>query len=124
MKQYYFDPDYRKEPPKEGPFCIRCQKPVDPKRAKEVTEVRDMQCVLGGKSLIGPDCWKEIQKNVMDACPFCRKEVRPYRMPFNSFWTFECCEVIGQAYKSKAQARKSWENRCESREASRPRMKQ
>lgn len=68
---YYLDPDYRKEPPKDVPFCIRCQKPIKnvltAVRVKMVDDWRVYQCDEKsvtkddkGTLLIGPDCWKKI----------------------------------------------------------------
>jgi hypothetical protein len=62
MKTYQLDPDYRKTPDTTKPFCIRCQKPVDPNKAVKVEMADEWTVKEGGALLIGRDCWKKITK--------------------------------------------------------------
>lgn len=76
IKIYYLDPDFRKEPNRSKPFCIRCQKEI--KNLATAVKVRmvtkkewseawidEQSIVKDDKSvlLVGPDCWKTITKN-------------------------------------------------------------
>jgi len=68
MKEYYLDPDYRRDAPKDKPYCIRCQKEIkDIKKAVRVdfdeNTIRVKQNE-SGEFLIGSNCWKQITKNV------------------------------------------------------------
>lgn len=58
------DPDFRREPPDIGDYCVQCQRPIrDPKKAVRVTVDWDTWFVReGGEELVGADCWKEIVK--------------------------------------------------------------
>lgn len=59
--RYYLDPDYRKNPPKDKVYCVRCQKAIkDPAKAIKVTVIDDWFVTEGGTSLIGANCWKKI----------------------------------------------------------------
>lgn len=66
--RYLLDPDYRVEPDTSKPFCIRCQKPIkNVAKAVPVTEHNKSGewatfVSVGGKSLIGADCWLIIKK--------------------------------------------------------------
>jgi hypothetical protein len=64
MKGYPLDPDFRKDAPKDRPFCVRCQKEVkDPAKAVKVTVNWDTwQVTEGGNELMGMDCWRAITK--------------------------------------------------------------
>jgi hypothetical protein len=72
----YFDPDYRKNPPKTGAYCERCQKLIkDTNKAVRVEIYADYPVgspedqfgycrkLETGKHFIGLDCWKIITKN-------------------------------------------------------------
>jgi hypothetical protein len=70
----YYDPDYRKDPPKNGHYCERCQKPIkDINKAVKVETNWDYPegtiewgfCRESetGKRFIGADCWKIITNN-------------------------------------------------------------
>lgn len=63
-RAFELDPDFRKNPPKSGPFCVRCQKPIkDPAKAMRVTVDWDNWLVqAGGAELMGADCWRAITK--------------------------------------------------------------
>ena len=60
----YLDPDFRKNPPKKGFYCVRCQKPIkDLIKAVEVTVNWDTWVVTkGGDESIGKNCWLIINK--------------------------------------------------------------
>lgn len=60
-KQFYLDPDYRRQAIAGVPCCIRCQKPIKGQAVK-VTLVNDWYVTLGGTDLLGPDCWKKISR--------------------------------------------------------------
>lgn len=63
----HLNPDFRRDAPDYGPYCARCQKPVDPKTAIHVT-VDWLSWIVteGGHDLIGPDCWKKINEASRD----------------------------------------------------------
>ena len=64
--KYHLDPDFRRDAPKEGPYCVRCQKPIrDPKKAAEVTVNWDTwEVTEGGEDLMGLDCWRTITREL------------------------------------------------------------
>lgn len=59
---FKLDPDFRPSPPKNGPYCCRCQKAIKGKSIRvavnwETWAVRED---INGQDLIGPDCWRII----------------------------------------------------------------
>jgi hypothetical protein len=67
-KRYRLDPDFRRDDPRVGPYCVRCQKKIsDPDRATRVTVDWESWLVTeGGDELIGPDCWKVVKEAEVD----------------------------------------------------------
>jgi hypothetical protein len=61
-RTHQLDPDFsRRNAPKSGPYCARCQKPVDPKKSVAVTvDWSTWEVVEGGDEFVGGDCWKRI----------------------------------------------------------------
>lgn len=61
-KRLYLDPDYRKQPDTSKPYCIRCQKVVNPKTAIKVSMIGEWNVIQddNGIHLVGSDCWKKI----------------------------------------------------------------
>lgn len=61
---YNLDPDFRREPPDSGDYCVRCQKRIaNRKKAVSVTVHWPTWTVIaGGDELIGSDCWAAIRK--------------------------------------------------------------
>lgn len=59
---FYLDPDFRRDAPKTGAYCVRCQKAIaNPAKAMAVTVNWDWWSVTkGGPELMGADCWKKI----------------------------------------------------------------
>lgn len=68
-KEYFLDPDFRREPPDEGAYCVRCQKPIhDPAKAIRVTvDWERVRVKEGGDELMGRDCWKAISGELTNA---------------------------------------------------------
>lgn len=66
-RAFVLDPDFRKDAPKSGPFCVRCQKPIqDPAKAVQVTvDWNTWLVVAGGEDLMGADCWKKITRGAL-----------------------------------------------------------
>lgn len=62
----YLDPDFRPKPPKDKPYCCRCQKAIkDTAKAVRVSVDWDTwETKLGGDLLLGPDCFKIISKGI------------------------------------------------------------
>jgi hypothetical protein len=60
--RYLLNPDFRRDAPKDKPYCARCQKEIkDPSKAVRVTADWDTwQVIEGGRELVGADCWKVI----------------------------------------------------------------
>ena len=61
----YLDPDFRKDAPKDSAYCVRCQKAIkDTSKAVLVTVNWDnWDVTLGGKELLGKDCFKIISNS-------------------------------------------------------------
>jgi hypothetical protein len=61
-KDVFLDPDYRKDPPKNSRFCVRCQKAIKPGQpVVQVTVDYDkMEVKLGGTDIMGMNCAKII----------------------------------------------------------------
>lgn len=60
-RKYQLNPDFRRDAPRDKPYCVRCQKAVDPNKARHVTvDWNTWEVTDGGDELIGPDCWKAI----------------------------------------------------------------
>lgn len=60
--KYLLDPDFRKDPPKKGSFCVRCQKPVNESNAIKVSVNWDNWTFeLSGNEFLGRDCWRKIK---------------------------------------------------------------
>ena len=60
--RYSLDPDFRRNAPEEGAYCVRCQKPIKGKSIK-VSVDWDTWAVWqddAGEHLMGPDCWKVV----------------------------------------------------------------
>lgn len=68
MPSYDLDPDFRRGAPDgDVPYCARCQKKVDPAKAKRVTVCWETWKVSeGGNEFVGQDCWKAITKGKVD----------------------------------------------------------
>jgi hypothetical protein len=61
---FNLDPDFRRDAPESGDYCVRCQRPIaDRKKALFVTVHWETWTVIaGGNELIGADCWRTITK--------------------------------------------------------------
>jgi hypothetical protein len=61
---YQMDPDFRRDAPEHGAYCVRCQKPImDPSKAVSVTVDWNTWLVTeGGSELMGADCWTITQR--------------------------------------------------------------
>lgn len=62
---YNLDPDFRRDEPNSGDYCVRCQKKItDRRKAIWVTVHWETWTVwAGGSELIGADCWRAITKS-------------------------------------------------------------
>lgn len=61
---YQMDPDFRRDSPDGKPYCVCCQRGVDPAKAIRVTVDWDRWMVTeGGDELMGKDCWKRMVAN-------------------------------------------------------------
>lgn len=62
----YLDPDFRKDAPKDRPYCVRCQKEIkDTSKAIKVNvnwETIQAEVSDNGTYLLGPDCFKIISQ--------------------------------------------------------------
>jgi 1,4-dihydroxy-2-naphthoyl-CoA synthase len=61
----YLNPDYRREAPRKGLFCCRCQKPIDAKSNGYVNvevnyDTLEVMVHRFGKEVIGKDCLKKV----------------------------------------------------------------
>jgi len=66
--KYYIDPDFRKEPNTDKPFCCICQREIKDGNGVSVTVDWDnWTATEGGKELIGPDCWKRSKQSPVGA---------------------------------------------------------
>lgn len=63
-RAFDLNPDFRKDAPKSGLYCVRCQKPIkDFAKAIRVTVNWNTWLVMqGGNEFMGADCWKTITK--------------------------------------------------------------
>lgn len=64
MPRYYLNPDFKRDAPKSGRYCVRCQRRLRD-RAKVVHVTVDWetwQVTEGGEELMGADCWKGLEK--------------------------------------------------------------
>jgi len=61
---YYLDPDYRKAPPVEGAYCVRCQKAIKGQAVGVLVNWNELQVreVKGSLELLGNNCWKIITR--------------------------------------------------------------
>ena len=69
--KYALDPDFRRDAPNRGPYCVRCQRPItNLNKAVRVTVDWDAWLVReGGDDLMGQDCWQTITKLEAERCP-------------------------------------------------------
>ena len=65
MTAFYLDPDFRRDAPEEGPYCVRCQKRIaDISKAVHVTvDWNTWMVTEGGDDLMGHDCWAKISES-------------------------------------------------------------
>lgn len=63
-KIYHLDPDFRKNPPTDKPFCCRCQKPVTGnfKRVSVDWDTWRFHEDPEGKEIMGMDCFRKQTK--------------------------------------------------------------
>lgn len=61
---YTLDPDFRRKPPKDKPFCVMCQKEIkNTAKAHKVTVNWDNWTFAdGGEELLGHDCYTKQTK--------------------------------------------------------------
>jgi hypothetical protein len=61
-RAFNLDPDFRKDAPTNGLYCVRCQKPIkDASKAVRVTvDWNTWLATEGGEEFMGADCWKTI----------------------------------------------------------------
>lgn len=64
---FYLEPDNNRNPPKDGPYCSKCMKPLDVKG--EITLRWTIHPVHpwikldpAGVSLLGTNCWNKIKR--------------------------------------------------------------
>ncbi len=65
MKPLYLDPDFRKNPPSDGEYCVRCQKPLTGKVVEVTVNWDNLTVVLEGSEKMGINCWKKISKETL-----------------------------------------------------------
>lgn len=62
-QRFWLDPDYRRDAPTTGPYCIRCQRSLRNCKSVQVTLTSMWTVKLGGEELMGLDCWKKVSKD-------------------------------------------------------------
>lgn len=61
-RAFNLDPDFRKDEPKQGAYCVRCQKPIKDPAVRVTVDWNTWLVMEGGEELMGADCWRTITK--------------------------------------------------------------
>lgn len=74
---YFLDPDNRKDPPSNGPYCCRCMKPLTVSGSL-ATGISWTSVTIHsvhpwvkldplGRHLLGSDCWEKVKKDAINS---------------------------------------------------------